>query len=144
MLQKGKGIDILSEVGCITSVEAGLELLKIKMDAENAAKIDRIKNPDILLKIANAAAMCAPDSIFVNNGSKEDRQFIRDLALKTGEEAPLPMPDHTIHYDLKDEQGRIIDRTFYIAITSPTKTKTSAPWRTKCCVATPWRMSGIK
>jgi phosphoenolpyruvate carboxykinase (GTP) len=115
MLQKGKGIDILSRIGCITSAEAGLELIKIKMDAENAAKIDRIKNQDILLKIANAAAMCGPDSIFVNTGSQEDRQFIRNLALKTGEEAPLPMPDHTIHYDLKDEQGRIIDRTFYIA-----------------------------
>ena len=24
------------------------------------------------------------------------------------------MKDHTIHYDLKDEQGRIVDRTFYI------------------------------
>jgi phosphoenolpyruvate carboxykinase (GTP) len=24
------------------------------------------------------------------------------------------MKDHTIHFDLKDEQGRIVDRTFYI------------------------------
>ena len=115
MLQKGKGIDIVSEIGGITSVEAGLEFLKSKMDEENAAKIGRIKNPDVLLKVANAAAMCNPDAIFINTGSKEDRQFIRDLALKNGEEATLPMPDHTIHYDLKDEQGRIIDRTFYIA-----------------------------
>ncbi|MFC1515579.1 phosphoenolpyruvate carboxykinase domain-containing protein, partial [Thermodesulfobacteriota bacterium] len=27
----------------------------------------------------------------------------------------LPMPGHTIHFDLKEEQGRIVDRTYYIA-----------------------------
>ena len=115
MLETGKGIDILSEIGGITSTSAGLEFLKSKMDAENASKMDRIDNPDILLKIANAAAMCGPDSVFINSGTAADRKFICDLALKNKEEATLPMPDHTIHYDLKDEQGRIIDRTYYIA-----------------------------
>jgi phosphoenolpyruvate carboxykinase (GTP) len=37
------------------------------------------------------------------------------MALKNGEEANLPMDRHTIHFDLKDEQGRIIDRTYYIS-----------------------------
>ena len=30
------------------------------------------------------------------------------------EEAELAMKDHTIHFDLPEEQGRIVDRTFYI------------------------------
>jgi len=115
MLQTGEGIDILSEIGGITDAAAGLDLIKGKMDGENAARITRIANPDVILKIANAASMCAPDSIFINTGSEEDRRLIRYWALKYKEEAPLAMPDHTIHYDLKDEQGRIIDRTFYIA-----------------------------
>ena len=115
MLQTGEGIDILSEIGGITSVAAGLDFIKSKMDGENTAKLDRITNPDVLLKIANAASMCAPDSIFINTGSEVDRRLIRYLALKNKEEAPLSMPDHTIHYDLRDEQGRIIDRTYYIA-----------------------------
>jgi len=115
MLQTGEGIDILSEIGGITDAAAGLDLIKSKMDGEYAARIDRITNPDVILKIANAASMCAPDSIFINTGSEEDRRLIRYWALKFEEEAPLAMPDHTIHYDLKDEQGRIIDRTFYIA-----------------------------
>ena len=51
MLETGKGIDILTEIGGIRNVDAGLELLKSKMDDENAAKIDRVKNPDIILKI---------------------------------------------------------------------------------------------
>jgi phosphoenolpyruvate carboxykinase (GTP) len=115
MLQAGEGIDILSEIGGITSVAAGLDFIRSKMDGENTAKLDRFTNPDVILKIANAASMCAPDSIFINTGSEVDRRLIRYLALKNKEEAPLSMPDHTIHYDLKDEQGRIIDRTYYIA-----------------------------
>ena len=75
------------------------------MDNKQFARIKDIKNAEITLKIANAIVMCDPDSIFVNTGSKEDRQFIRELSLKNGEEATLPMENHTIHYDLKDEQG---------------------------------------
>ena len=59
--------------------------------------------------------MCDPDDVFINTGSSDDQQFIRSLAIEKGEESPLPMPNHTIHFDLKDEQGRIIDRTYYIA-----------------------------
>jgi phosphoenolpyruvate carboxykinase (GTP) len=36
------------------------------------------------------------------------------MSLEKKEEAPLAMKDHTIHYDLSEEQGRIVDRTFYI------------------------------
>jgi phosphoenolpyruvate carboxykinase (GTP) len=75
----------------------------------------RIKNSDVLLKIANAIVMCQPDSIYVNTGSEEDKEFIKQWSIEKGEETPLPMQDHTIHYDLKEEQGRIVDRTYYIA-----------------------------
>ncbi len=85
------------------------------MDKIHLDRIGQITHPEIILKIANAITMCQPAAIYINTGSQEDRQFIRDLALKNGEEAVLPMPNHTIHYDLKEEQGRIIDRTYYIA-----------------------------
>ena len=39
------------------------------------------------MKIANAIAMCRPDSVFINTGSETDRQFIRDLAIERGEES---------------------------------------------------------
>ena len=115
MLELKKGIDIVVEIGGITSHEATMALFKEKLDEVNLAKIQRINHPEVLLKVANAIAMCEPDMVFINTGSKEDRQHIRDMALKKGEEAPLPMLDHTIHFDLKEEQGRIVDRTFYIA-----------------------------
>jgi phosphoenolpyruvate carboxykinase (GTP) len=114
MLELKKGTDILSEIGGVKTEDEANAIFKEKMDKANLAKMDKIKNSEVRLKIANAIAMCQPDSVFVNTGSETDRQWVRDLALKKGEEKPLKMKDHTIHYDLKDEQGRIIDRTFYI------------------------------
>ncbi len=109
-----KGIDIVTHLGGITSMAAARDVFASKMDAANVSKINRIKNEKVLLKIANAVAMCRPDAVFVNTGTEEDRQFIRELALQKGEESSLPMKNHTIHFDLSGEQGRIIDRTFYI------------------------------
>jgi phosphoenolpyruvate carboxykinase (GTP) len=115
MLQKKKGIDIVIEIGGITTWQAAMQLFEDKLDQENLVRIKKIRHPEVVLKIANAIAMCEPDSIFVNTGSEADRKFIREMSLTNGEEAKLPMEGHTIHYDLKEEQGRIIDRTFYIA-----------------------------
>ncbi len=107
-------IDIVSELGGIKTPEAAKDIIKAKMDEANLAKLKQIKNPEILKKIANAAVLCQPEAVFIATGSEEDRQFIRELSLEKGEESKLPMEGHTIHYDLKEEQGRIIDRTFYI------------------------------
>ncbi len=114
MLEKKKGIDIVTEIGSITTYEAAIKLFKYKLDKENLSRIQKIKHSEVVLKIANALVMCEPEAVFINTGSEADKQYIREMALKKGEEAKLPMDKHTIHYDLKDEQGRIIDRTFYI------------------------------
>ena len=108
-------IDIISTLGGVDTADAARNMFELKMDTENLSKLDPIKNEQVLIKIANAAVLCEPDSIFIVTGSDEDLQFVRDLALKKGEESQLPMPQHTIHFDLKEEQGRIIDRTFYIS-----------------------------
>jgi len=115
MMQKKTGIDIVKEIGGITTVEAAQQLFASRLDKTHLDRIGQITHPEIILKMANAISMCQPAATYINTGSKEDRQFIRNLALENGEEAVLPMPNHTIHYDLKEEQGRIIDRTYYIA-----------------------------
>jgi phosphoenolpyruvate carboxykinase (GTP) len=107
-------IDIITELGGVTDLNAAQQVFKDTINAENLDKLKRIENPDVLKKIANAIMLCKPDAVFIDTGSEEDRQFVRELSLKKGEESPLPMPGHTIHFDLKEEQGRIIDRTFYI------------------------------
>ncbi len=115
MEQKDKGVDIIEEIGGIHNFDAAMAFFQENLDSDNLARLTRITDPAINVNIANAIAMCKPDAVFINTGSEDDREFIRAMALAKGEEAPLPMQGHTIHYDLKDEQGRIIDRTYYIA-----------------------------
>ena len=115
MLIFDDGIDIVQEIGGIATAEDARQILRQKLNDEQFQRVQNFRLPDVLLKIANAIVMCQPESIFINTGSEQDRQYIRQMALQKGEEAPLPMPNHTIHYDLKEEQGRIIDRTYYIA-----------------------------
>ena len=108
-------IDIVTELGGIKSTEDAEKLFAERLKAEQLTRLNKVKNKAVRLKIANAIVLCNPDNVFVNTASNEDRQFIRELSLEKGEEKPLPMENHTIHFDLKDEQGRIIDRTFYIS-----------------------------
>lgn len=115
MLKFDQGIDIVKEIGCIATGADARNFLKQRLDSRQYQKIEAFQNTAVLLKIANAIAMCRPEVVFINTGSKADQQFIRELALEKGEEKRLPMPDHTIHYDLKEEQGRIVDRTYYVA-----------------------------
>lgn len=106
--------DIARVIGGVTSPEAATELFRRHLSVEQFERIERIRNSAVRIKIANAIALCRPDRVFIHTGSEADRAFVRRLAIDNGEEKPLPMTGHTIHYDLKEEQGRIIDRTYYI------------------------------
>jgi phosphoenolpyruvate carboxykinase (GTP) len=114
MLELKKGVDILAKVGGIRGLDEAKTLFEVRCDQENLTKLSRITNEEALLKIANAISMTDPDAVFVNTGSDADVQRIREMSLEKGEERPLPMKGHTIHFDLAKEQARIIDRTFYI------------------------------
>jgi phosphoenolpyruvate carboxykinase (GTP) len=115
MLKFNSGIDIVQEIGQISTAEEALTLFRQQLDDEHFSRLQKVKNPEAQIKIANALVMCRPATVYINTGSEQDRQFIREMALSKGEESPLSMPNHTIHFDLKEEQGRIIDRTYYVA-----------------------------
>ena len=114
MLELKKGVDILAEVGGVQSIDEARQLFRDNLDEEHLARLSKIKNEEALLKIANAIALGQPDSVYISTGSPEDMQAVRKMSLEKGEEAPLAMKDHTIHFDLPEEQGRIVDRTYYI------------------------------
>lgn len=114
MLKLKQGVDILSAAGGVDTIDEARKVLKEKLDNENLAKLEKIKTEDALLKIANAIKFCNPDSVMITTGSPEDKMKIRQMSIEKGEEAPLALKNHTIHYDLPAEQGRIVDRTFYI------------------------------
>lgn len=114
MLELKKGVDILSEIGGVKTINEATALFEKKCDTESLTKLGKISNEEALLKIANAIAMTDPASIFVNSGSQADVERIKEMSLEKGEEKPLAIPGHTIHFDLAQEQARIVDRTFYI------------------------------
>ncbi|WP_457551229.1 phosphoenolpyruvate carboxykinase (GTP) [Desulfobacula sp.] len=115
MLKTGSDMDIINELGKVDSEENAKTVFRQYMDDEQLTRILKIKHPEVLKRIANSIVLCNPSEIFVNTGSSEDQRFIKNLALTKKEEESLAMKGHTIHYDLAGEQGRIIDRTYYIA-----------------------------
>lgn len=114
MLELKKGEDILAVVGGITSFEDAKEVFKEKLDNANQKKLDLIKSEEALIKVANAIVMCRPDNVFVNTGSADDIQWIREYSLSKGEEKKLAKEGHTIHFDLPQDQARLVNQTFYI------------------------------
>jgi len=114
MLALKNGIDILAEIGGINTLDEAEALFEVRCGQEDVAKLSKIANEEALLRIANAISMTDPDAVFVNTGSDEDVERVRKMSLEKGEEQPLAMKGHTIHFDLAQEQARIIDRTFYI------------------------------
>ncbi|MBU1241309.1 phosphoenolpyruvate carboxykinase (GTP) [Myxococcota bacterium] len=114
MLKLKHGIDILASVGQINDIQQARDLFKRKCSPADLAKLSRIEHEEALLKIANAAAMFAPDSIWINSGSEVDLEFARRHAIIEGEEFTMKNPGHTCHYDLPEDQGRMVNQTFYI------------------------------
>ncbi len=114
MLELKKGDDILAVIGSIKDNQAADALFEKTLDKDNLAKLSKIKNKEARLKIANAIAMCEPKDVFICTDSDADRQWIRKFSLEKGEEKTLAMDDHTIHFDLPMEQGRLVAQTFYI------------------------------
>lgn len=114
MFHLKEGIDILGEIGGVHTVDEAKALFEARCDQESLAKLSRVASEEALLKIANAISMTDPDDVFVNTGSDADMRRVRIMSLAKGEEHPVAMKDHTIHFDLPQEQARIIDRTYYI------------------------------
>lgn len=106
--------DILTRIGGFTDVNEARAFVNDLCDADNQAKFATITNPDAVLKIANGAATMKPDAIWFNGTSAEDHQHVARKSLERGEEFELSLPGHTCHYDLPEEQGRLVNQTFYI------------------------------
>ena len=115
MQRTEKEMDLINELGKVDTLQKAKTIFEQYMDEKHLTRILKIGNSQVLIRIANSIVLCNPRSIFVNTGSSEDLKFINDLSIEKGEESPLAMEGHTIHFDLAGEQGRIVDRTYYIA-----------------------------
>jgi len=75
------------------------KLLKEKLTVENYNKLILLNNTKIHDFVADAIGLTNPSSVFVCTNSHQDIAYIRELAIKTGEEIPLDVPGHTCHFD---------------------------------------------
>ena len=114
MLELRKGDDILTVVGGISTIGAARELFAAQLDDAAQEKLSQIENEEALIKVANSISLGKPDSVFINTGSADDVQWIREYSLAKGEEKSLAKEGHTIHFDLPQDQARLVNQTFYI------------------------------
>lgn len=91
---------------------------------DQAAKIARLNNPKVERIVAEFAALCAPAKITVITDAPEDLALVRRLAIEKGEERPLAMAGHTVHFDGVNDQGR--DKEVTRVLLEPGETLSSA------------------
>ncbi len=82
------------------------DVLKARLEAEDYQKLIRIDNPKLHQFIAKYVELCNPDTIFVCTDSPEDIRYIRQEAIRTGEEMELAMDGNTVHFDGYYDQAR--------------------------------------
>jgi len=81
-------------------------ILKERLEKEQYDKLIRIDNPELHEFIAKYIEHCNPEKVFVCTDSKEDIKYIREAAIRNGEEIELAKENHTIHFDNYYDQAR--------------------------------------
>ena len=76
------------------------------LDDKNRARITALKNPKAERIIEEFVNRCKPAKITVLTDSNEDIEYARKLSIQNGEEAPLAMKGHTVHFDNYFDQAR--------------------------------------
>jgi len=87
------------------------EKFKERFVGNSFEKLMKIKNPYLHSFVGKYIRLCNPDRIFVNSGSHEDLKYIRDAAIKYGEERKLKVDGHTVHFDGYYDQARDKENT---------------------------------
>lgn len=95
-------------------MENALDFLKEKLGEDNFEKIQKINNSSVHEFIAKYVELFEPETVYVLTGTEEDKQFIRENAVKGKEEAELEGKGHTIHFDGFYDQGRDKENTKYL------------------------------
>uniref|UniRef100_A0A7G9YST7 Phosphoenolpyruvate carboxykinase [GTP] n=1 Tax=Candidatus Methanophagaceae archaeon ANME-1 ERB6 TaxID=2759912 RepID=A0A7G9YST7_9EURY len=80
--------------------------LKTRLGEKNYQKLIGIDNPELHQFIAKYVELCNPDKVFVCTDSPEDVQYVRQEAIRAGEEMELAIAGHTVHFDGYYDQAR--------------------------------------
>jgi len=69
------------------------------MDKIDLQKLEGLNNQHVIKVVEKAIQLCKPAKVTVITDSKEDINYVRELALAIGEEKKLKMEGHTMHFD---------------------------------------------
>lgn len=83
-----------------------VKFLEEKLGKQGFERLMKINNPALHEFIAKYLQLCNPDRVFVCADTPEDFEYIRNTAIKNGEEKKLAISGHTIHFDNAGDQGR--------------------------------------
>jgi len=91
-----------------------LDRIKSRLSPEAYRRLAAIHNPELHAFVAKYVETCNPADVFVCTDAEEDKAFIRQEAIRSGEERPLKVPGHTLHYEHYDDQGRDKEHTKFL------------------------------
>ncbi len=76
------------------------------LDEVNLKKLQALNNPKVLEVVETYLDICRPKKATVITDSEEDHKYVKELALKNGEEQKLKTEGHTVHFDGYHDQAR--------------------------------------
>lgn len=81
------------------------------MDSSSQKKLNDLNNPFVEEVIRKTVKLCKPNKITLLSDSEKDKEYVRKLAIKNGEEKTLNTFGHTYHFDGPFDQGRDKEQT---------------------------------
>jgi phosphoenolpyruvate carboxykinase (GTP) len=90
------------------------DILKEKVTGIHLDRLTAIDNEKLHSFIADAIELTNSDSVYVCTDSPEDIAYVREMAVKSGEEISLNTKGHTCHFDGISDQGRDREVTRYL------------------------------
>ncbi|MGD2175064.1 MAG: phosphoenolpyruvate carboxykinase (GTP) [Candidatus Brocadiaceae bacterium] len=91
-----------------------LQILRDGLDEANYAKLTALDNPKLHRFVADAIALCTPESVFVATDDPEEIAYVRRRAIELAEERELATEGHTVHFDGYHDQARDKEHTCYL------------------------------
>ena len=91
-----------------------MTVLESRLTDANLRKLLTIPNKGVHKFIADAIELCNPMKVFICDDSRMDVEYIRRTAIARGEETPLAIPTHTVHFDGLHDQARDREQTIYL------------------------------
>jgi phosphoenolpyruvate carboxykinase (GTP) len=83
-----------------------MEINQSILSQEDLKKLEYLDNPKVMKIVEEYVNLLKPAKVLVITDSQKDIDYVRELALRSGEERKIAMEGHTIHYDSYYDQAR--------------------------------------